>query len=165
MKKKVIALLLSICILFSCTATAFAAETGAELYKIYDDDMLFEQEKDAVFAGKAPAGSTVSAELFGADGNSMTFGEAVTDSDGIFTVSFVAPKGGFEEYTVVLKCNSVEFDSLERVVFGELWLAGGQSNMMYPLGQALSAREDFENGVKQSKWIIFLKSFQAYLLQ
>ena len=161
MKKKVIALLLSICILFSCTLTAFAAETGAELYKIYDDDMLFEQEKDAVFAGKAPAGSTISAELFGADGKSIASGEAIADESGKFTVSFVAPKGSFEEYTVVLKCNSVEFASLERVVFGELWLAGGQSNMMYPLGQALSAREDFENSVKQSKWIRAMVS-EAY---
>ena len=53
----------------------------------------------------------------------------------------------------MLRCNGVEFDRLQRVVFGELWLAGGQSNMMYPLSQALSSREDFANGVKKSKWI------------
>lgn len=161
MKKKFLALFLGICILFSCASTAFASETEAELYKIYDDDMLFEQEKDAVFAGKAPAGSTVSAELFGADGRSVASGEAVTDESGIFSVSFVAPKGGFEEYTVILKCNGNEFDSLERVVFGELWLAGGQSNMMFPLAGALTAREDFAAGVKQSKWIRAMLS-EAY---
>lgn len=153
MKKKFLALLLCTVLTVSCIVPVYAAEVSAELYKIYDDDMLFEQEKDAVFAGKAPAGSTVSAELFDADGKSVTSGEAVTDTDGKFTVSFVAPKGAFEEYTVVLKCNGTEFDSLERVVFGELWLAGGQSNMMYPLSGALTGAADFENGVKQSKWI------------
>ena len=153
MQKKIIALFLGICILLTCAVPALASETGAELLKIYGDDMLFEQEKDAVFAGKAPAGSTVSAELFSADGSSIASAQAVTDENGEFTVSFVAPKGGFEEYAVVLRCNGTEFDTLDRVVFGELWLASGQSNMQYPFGQALSATEDWENSVKQSKWI------------
>ena len=153
MKKKFIALFLGICILLTCTVPVLASQAQAELLKIYGDDMLFEQEKDAVFAGKAPAGSTVSAELFAADGSLAASAETVTDEKGEFTVSFAAPKGSFEEYTVILKCNGTEFDTLNRVVFGELWLASGQSNMQYPLGQALSAIEDFENGAKQSKWI------------
>ncbi|MBQ6931097.1 MAG: hypothetical protein IJN38_03115 [Clostridia bacterium] len=153
MKKKFIALFLGICILLTCTVPVLASQAQAELLKIYGDDMLFEQEKDAVFAGKAPAGSTVSAELFAADGSLAASAETVTDEKGEFTVSFAAPKGSFEEYTVILKCNGTEFDTLNRVVFGELWLASGQSNMQYPLSQALSAIEDFENGAKQSKWI------------
>ena len=153
MKKKFIALFLGICILLTCTVPVLASEAQAELLKIYGDDMLFEQEKDAVFAGKAPVGSTVTAELFAADGSLAASAETVTDEKGEFTVSFAAPKGGFEEYTVILKCNGTEFDTLNRVVFGELWLASGQSNMQYPLSQALSAIEDFENGAKQSKWI------------
>ncbi|MBQ7100915.1 MAG: hypothetical protein IJN81_04730 [Clostridia bacterium] len=153
MKKKFIALFLGICILLTCTVPVLASQAQAELLKIYGDDMLFEQEKDAVFAGKAPVGSTVTAELFAADGSLAASAETVTDEKGEFTVSFAAPKGSFEEYTVILKCNGTEFDTLNRVVFGELWLASGQSNMQYPLSQALSAIEDFENGAKQSKWI------------
>ena len=153
MKKKIIALLLSICVLFSCTATAFAAESEAKLLKIYDNDMLFEQEKDAVFAGYAPAGSTVSVLLLDGNDNIIRSGISSADASGKFSVSFVAPEGSFTEYTVVLYCDDVAFAKLERVVFGELWLASGQSNMQYPLSQALSAIDDFKSSAKQSKWI------------
>ncbi len=153
MKIKSLALILSVCILFSCTATAFAADTGAELLNIYDDDMLFEQKKDAVFAGTAPAGSIVSVLLLDNDNTIINSGITSADKSGKFTVSFLAPEGSFTEYTVVFYCNNVAFAVLNRVVFGELWLASGQSNMQYPLAQALTGMKDFENGVKQSKWI------------
>lgn len=158
MKKKIIALLLSICVLFSCTATAFAAESEAKLLKIYDNDMLFEQEKDAVFAGYAPAGSVVSVLLLDGNDNIIRSGISSADTNGKFTVSFVAPEGSFTEYTVVLYCDNVAFAVLDRVVFGELWLASGQSNMQYPLSQALSSIDDWKNSVKQSKWIRALVS-------
>lgn len=153
MKKKILALILSICVLFSCTATAFAAESEAKLLKIYDNDMLFEQEKDAVFAGYAPAGSTVSVLLLDGNDNIIRSGISSADANGKFSVSFVAPEGSFTEYTVVLYCDDVAFAKLDRVVFGELWLASGQSNMQYPLSQALSAIDDFNSSAKQSKWI------------
>ncbi len=37
--------------------------------------------------------------------------------------------------------------------FGELWLASGQSNMQYPLGQAKGGLEDMTAGKKFSKWL------------
>ena len=161
MMKKLLALLICAVMLFSCHSVAFAAEGSAQLYKIYDSDMLFEQEKDAVFAGEAPAGSIISVLLLDSDNNIIRDGITIADENGKFTVSFVAPKGSFTEYNVVLYCNNVAFAKLERVVFGELWLASGQSNMMYPLSQSLTGSKDFENGVKQSKWIRAMVS-EAY---
>jgi sialate O-acetylesterase len=115
--------------------------------------MLFQQNKDAVFAGTASAGAEISAELYNAAGELVASGNSTALADGTFAVSFLAPAGGYEEYKVILKENSSEFAQLENVVFGELWLASGQSNMQYPLAQAKGGADSFKNGEKLSKWI------------
>ncbi len=151
--KKIFALILCLTLTLCCLPTAFAADTSAKLYAFYDDNMLFAQNKEAVFAGTATAGAAITAELFDRNENLCASGEGVAASDGTFTVSFMSPEGGYDEYTVLLKADSAVFATLEGVVFGELWLAGGQSNMMYPLSQAKHARQQFENGEKLNKWI------------
>ena len=45
----------------------------------------------------------------------------------MFKVSFTAPAGGYAEYTVELAANGTVFDTLENVVFGELWIAGNRA--------------------------------------
>lgn len=132
---------------------ANAENTTAELYNIYGNDMLFEQNKDAVFAGTANAGDLISAELYAANGELIASGTNKAKADGTFEVSFISPSGGYDEYTVVLKENSEEFARLENVVFGELWLSSGQSNMQYPLAQSRTGREMFANQQKLSKWL------------
>lgn len=142
MFKKFLAMSLSIILAVGCVTVSFAAGESAKVYDIYGDNMLFRQNKDAVISGTAPGGSTITAELFDASGNSVSSGSTVA-SDGVFSVSFNSPSGGYDEYSVVLKCNGTEFRTLHGVVFGELWLASGQSNMMYPLSQDKNGREMF----------------------
>lgn len=153
MKKRIFSVALCIILAFSCFGSAFAAQSTAKLNNIYDDDMLFKQNEKAVFVGTATPGSTITAELFLVGTVPHAFGVSTTDSDGFFSVSFDAPEGGYTEYTVVLSENGTEFERLERVVFGELWLSSGQSNMQYPLAQAKTGVNDFQTAAKQSKWI------------
>lgn len=134
MFKKFLALCLAMVIAAGCIPFAFATSTEAKLYDIYGNDMLFQQNNDAVISGTAPNGSSISAELFDTSGNLIASGDS-TAENGAFSVSFKSPAGGYDEYSVVLRCNGNEFATLKGVVFGELWLAGGQSNMMYPLSQ------------------------------
>ena len=152
--KKIILLILVAVMCFGFTLNTHAATPKASLYaNIYGDGMLFEQNKQAVFAGVANAGSVITAELYSEDGALCAEGSAVADSYGNFEVSFLAPSGGYEEYTVVLKTDSYEFSRLKNVVFGELWLSSGQSNMQYPLAQSRTGREMFANQEKLSKWL------------
>ncbi len=151
--KKIFALILCLTLTLCCLPTAFAADSTAKLYAFYDDNMLFAQNKEAVFAGTATAGAEITAELFDKDENLCANGKGIAAGDGTFTVSFTSPEGSYNEYTVVLKENSAVFATLTGVVFGELWLAGGQSNMMYPLSQAKHAKQQFENGEKLNKWV------------
>ncbi|MBR6531882.1 MAG: hypothetical protein IKT61_05215 [Clostridia bacterium] len=151
--KNLISVFLAFILAVSCMPFAFAGDTDARLYTVYGDGMLFQQNKEAVLAGEATPDSVIIAALFD-DGNELvTQGTGIVDKDGTFSVSFTAPSGSFDEYTVVLMQDGRIFESLENVVFGELWLASGQSNMQYPLAQAKYGREDYENGKRFSKWL------------
>jgi sialate O-acetylesterase len=152
--KKIISLILVAALCLSFALNTYAESPEASLYEnIYGDGMLFEQNKQAVFAGFAKAGTSITAELYSADGVLCAEGSSVADSDGKFEVSFLSPSGGYEEYTVILKADSYEFSRLKNVVFGELWLSSGQSNMQYPLAQSRTGREMFANQEKLSKWL------------
>lgn len=150
--KRFISIFLAVTLALSCFITANASSKKAEIYSVYSDNMLFKQNEDAVIAGTAASGKEITAELI-SEGNVVASGKTTAKNDGTFAVSFKAPAGGYNLYTVSLKENGKEFRTLENVVFGELWLAGGQSNMMYPLGQAEHGIEMMESGQTLSPWI------------
>ena len=150
--KKIIAVILALTLMMGAFSFAYADGTSARLYNVYGDGMLFAQNKEAILAGVAECGTEITAELY-SDGEICASGKSVVTEQGTFEVSFIAPEGGYKEYTVKMKENGIEFDSLEGVVFGELWLASGQSNMQYPLAQAKGGRDLFAKGEKLSKWI------------
>ncbi len=150
MFKKFLALSLAIILAAGCVPVSFAAGESAKVYDIYGNDMLFRQNKETVISGTAPSGSSITAELFDASGKLVSSGSC-TAADGVFSVSFNSPAGGYDEYSVVLKCNGSEFRTLYGVVFGELWLASGQSNMMYPLAQDKDGSKLFAENKPLSK--------------
>lgn len=150
--KKILCICLVILLAVSCMPFA-VAQSSTRLYTVYGDGMLFQQNKEAVFAGEGTPASVIVAALFDAENELVTQGAGVVNSDGTFSVSFTAPSGSFDEYTVVLMQDGNIFDSLENVVFGELWLAAGQSNMQYPLGQAKHGMDMMANGQTSSKWL------------
>lgn len=152
MLKKIISLLLCILLFILCGTPVFALNTEARLYNVYGNGMLFQQNKDAVLSGTAKTGDTINVQLFDFE-NNLVAQNSIKAKDGVFTIFFKAPKGSFKEYTIVLTCNSVEFARLTNVVFGELWLASGQSNMMYPLKYSKVGRVMAEKGEKLSKYI------------
>lgn len=153
--KKFISTLISIALICSCCAIAFAqAKTSsARLYNYYDNGMLFKHNEEAVFAGVSTPNAEISVTLYNSNGDAVARNKAYSDGNGVFKVSFIAPEGSFEEYTVILTENGVEFETLKNVVFGELWIACGQSNMSYPLGQSKTGIESIENGESFNYWV------------
>ncbi len=135
--------LFCLCILLTAVQPVSAAAPAARLYNVYADGMLFQRNTDAVLAGEAPDGSAIIAALYDSAGNLAANGKA-TARNGRFAVSFRAPAGSFERYTIRVSCGDEELAALHNVVFGELWLSAGQSNMEYPLrmtpeGKAMEA--------------------------
>ena len=155
--KKIFSLLLALLLTATAIPFAMADNAQAQLYSYYDNNMLFKQLDEAVFAGTGTPGAVISATLKNAAGTSLLTAEATVDADGIFKVSFPAPAGSYEEYTVSLTVNGTAFATLTGVVFGELWLAGGQSNMQMPLGQSETGMKMQQNGKLGSDALRFLE--------
>lgn len=155
MKRLSALLILAVLLAFGCTS-AFAAEENATLYSYYGDNMLFRQNDDAVFAGNAAPGTSIGCTLKNSVNEQIAYAEATASAEGSFILSFKAPSGSFEEYTVTLTANGEVFDELSGVVFGELWLAGGQSNMQLELRYSLVGRQMVAEGKTRSPSLRFL---------
>lgn len=147
--KKIIALFIVATLLLCGNTAVFAAlQPNAELYSYYGNDMLFKQNDDAVFAGKATAGTKITCTLYNSANTEIAAAEAIASADGTFSVYFTAPSGSFEEYTVTLAADGTVFKTLTGVVFGELWLAGGQSNMQMSL---IGSKTGYEMAVNNER--------------
>ncbi len=153
MTKKFLSILLVISLLFSFAVFANAEENAnTSLYTIYAHGMLFQHSKEAILAGTGKVGDTITAELY--QGKKLVAsGESTVGNNGKFTVSFMAPKGSYTQYIIMLKENGEYITTLKNIVFGELWLASGQSNMMFPLSQSLTGVEMWQNQKKLSPWL------------
>lgn len=151
--KKIVSVILTSLILLSLLVPAFAADSSAALPNIYGDNMLFRQKTEAVFRGTAGSGARIDVELMDASGNTLEKGCAYASKSGTFSVSFNAPAGSYENYTVNLYENGTLFRSLKNVTFGELWLASGQSNMQYSLSGAFGGMELFNAGTPLDPWV------------
>ena len=159
--KKIISVILSAIIVLGVVPMVLATEKQeiltAKLRNVYQDNMLFEQKKDAVFEGYANEDDTIIVKLFNSSGIEIKNAETTVDANGKFSVSFVAPAGSYDTYIVKAYCNGVLFKALENVVFGELWVAGGQSNMELDLLYMEGAEEILNDESKRSEWVRFLK--------
>ncbi len=151
--KRILAAILASAMLFSFAFMISATEETAKILNIYSDGMLFLQNSEAVIEGKGNPGSKITLSLYDKNNTVIATGNSTTASDGTFAVTFPAPAGSFSEYTITLSENGKSFETLSNVVFGELWLASGQSNMQYPLIQTKTGAEKFNNSEKFSKWL------------
>lgn len=152
MLKKLLCLLLAGILLMCCYSPAMAADTSTRLYTAYGDGMLFEQNEPVTLAGIAENGCVISASLLNAENNELAAAQATAQNNS-FSLTFDGMPGGYDTYTIILKADGKEFEKLENIVFGELWLASGQSNMMYPLGQAKDGAKMAAEGKKGSEWL------------
>lgn len=147
--KNIISVLLAVSLVFGSAALAFAeTKTDAKLYNIYGNDMLFQQNEKAVLSGTAKSGSKISCKVYKGD---ILYAQATSVSDGEFEVGFDAPAGGYDEYTIKMYQDGNLFDTLTGVVFGELWIAGGQSNMHLFLRYTATGMEMMKNSQYGSK--------------
>lgn len=156
--KAVLCLLLAVLVTVPFACFAFSAGTTASLYGIYGNGMLLKQNSSAVFAGTAKSGSNISCTIADRNGKTVSAGQATAGKDGTFSIPVKTPKGGYAEYTVTLSENGVLFAKLKNVVFGELWLAVGQSNMSIQLSSDLLGERMKENGSVFSSWLRFLQT-------
>lgn len=153
---KIISVLLCVAVMISVFSVGvLTADSGAKLYNTYGDQMLFQQNEEIRIAGTAPKSATISCEII-SNGTVIRSSSAKANNDGTFIVSMEGIEGGYKEYNILCRSGGVLFDTLEKVVFGELWIASGQSNMQMSMAQSLEGAELIKNGKLGNRWVRYL---------
>jgi len=106
------------------------------VHPVFSDHMVLQRDEEAFIWGWAAPGDRVTVAL---DGQSTS---ATADASGRWRASLgVHPAGGPHTITVSSRSGKIE---LNDVLFGDVWLASGQSNMEWRLSQAINAAEEIQ---------------------
>ena len=64
---------------------------------------------------------------------------AKADAEGLWVVPVAVPKASFDPQTITIKCGK-DIRTLSNILFGEVWLCSGQSNMEWPVKKTLDMK-------------------------
>ena len=107
---------------------------------VFSDNMVLQREKNIAVFGEACDGDLISCELIGADGN--VIGKNETVAAGGKWLLWLEPQHAQNDCTLTVeqktnethKCGiSSAVKTFKNIAIGEVWLAGGQSNMEFEL--------------------------------
>lgn len=119
-----------------CCCNKFASLDPAgdvKLRNFYTDNMVFQRDMPVVVCGTAVPGGKVCVELNGSRGR------AKVAADGIWKVELPPqPAGGPYQMTVKGRKQIV----LKNIMFGEVWVCSGQSNMEFPVKNVYDANKE-----------------------
>lgn len=112
----------------SLTDEALPAEKSFSVSRLFSDGAVLQQNAQVSVWGRADAGSKVVVKVsWSKKSFSCTVGE-----DGRWSVRVQTPAAGYTHHTMRLRCGH-ESIVLQNILIGEVWLAGGQSNMEMPM--------------------------------
>jgi sialate O-acetylesterase len=126
-------------LIFLITTPAFAA---IRLPKIFNSHMVLQRQKPVPIWGWADAGEKVTVQLM-ASGSVKQSKQIKAGKDGKWKVVLEATEAG-GPYQLVVKGKQTLL-TLDDVLFGEVWLCSGQSNMDMLVNKAYHANEEKKN--------------------
>ena len=115
-----------------------------KLNSVFSDGALLLCDAVTDLYGVGDPGKAVCAELI-RNGKTVSSAEAVCGADGHFSVPVNGEAASFDEYSLLVTCGE-ESVTVNNVLFGELWLTAGQSNMAMP-NWTMENREQFLEAV------------------
>lgn len=121
--KKVLFFTLLTCL---TTATVQAQSDGLTAHSLFQSNMVIQRDKAIVIWGQAPAGQEVSVSFAGQEAKGMA------DDKGAWRVSLPAMPANATGQVLTLKSKGKTLN-FNNVLIGDIWIAGGQSNMQHPL--------------------------------
>lgn len=135
--------LLSAAPLHAAAATVSAARAAEPLLSpMFGDHMVLQRGKPNTFWGWAPAGQTVRVQI------GEHTAEAVAGADGRWRAAVDVPAAG-GPYTVEVQ-GVGERRQLRDVLVGDVWLCGGQSNMLFSLRASIGGGEALKHADRET---------------
>ena len=120
-----------ICLLVFAALLPFSAWAQLRLPRLFTNGAVLQREVPLPVWGQAAAGATVSVALNGVSGSTQA------GADGAWRLDLPAmPAGG--PYTMTIAAGA-QTTTLQDVYVGDVWLASGQSNMEWTVGQTTGA--------------------------
>ncbi len=95
---------------------------------ILKDYMLFDADKPVIIWGLSPYRDKVEITLLDKDGKAVRDATVCTATDTSFVAELKGVEPSFDEYTLEIKAGK-DSERVKNILFGRLYLAGGQSNM------------------------------------
>ena len=120
------------------TWVANLANADIELPKLFSDHMVLQQNQSMRIKGNADAEESLTVMF-----NGQTI-DTVADKNGKWSaIIATGPAGG--PYQLEIASNNSETKVVvSDVLVGEVWICGGQSNMVFPVSQSANAQRDIE---------------------
>ncbi len=120
---------------------------------IFGDNMMFQQEKSINIWGSAEPNSSVKAEFNGKKT------EVKADAKGNWKMSLPTEKASFNAKKLAISENGKVEKIFKNILVGEIWIAGGQSNMEWKVKNSTDKEKAKENAKKlNGKMRYFLQS-------
>ncbi|MCQ2448576.1 MAG: sialate O-acetylesterase [Clostridia bacterium] len=103
----------------------------------YADGMIIARNKPINISGNAQKDGAVVTAVLSKGNTEVATATTTADKNGAFTVKLPAQQGGYEAYSLELLVDGASKQKIEDILFGEVWLAAGQSNMEYFVSQTI----------------------------
>ena len=97
------------------------------LVSIFSDGAMLQQKAVTDFRGYGEKGSEIVGTLI-QNNTPLRSARAIVDEEGHFTLSLPGEEASFDPYEVTFT-DGIETVTLHNILFGDVWLAAGQSNM------------------------------------
>lgn len=124
--------------------------TNFKIYNVYSNNMLIQQNKPFVIAGMGDEGLEITLSLKNGDQVIQTV-TSISDKEDEWEATFNAVVGGYDVYNIVISVGDNVIATIENIVFGELWLASGQSNMLMNNWETPEGNEWYKNSTFPGK--------------
>ncbi|MBQ7953029.1 MAG: hypothetical protein IJ286_07970 [Alistipes sp.] len=111
-----------------------------EIPSAIGDNMVLQQNSTVNIWGYAKPKSKVSVACDWIAGKPTT---VKADAEGVWIVPVAVPAASFNPHTVTIKSGK-QVVTLKNILFGEVWLCAGQSNMEWPVRKTLDMKSQLE---------------------
>lgn len=111
-----------------------------EIPSAIGDNMVLQQNSTVNIWGYAKPKSKVSVACDWIAGKPTT---VKADAEGVWIVPVAVPAASFDPHTVTIKAGK-QVVTLKNILFGEVWLCAGQSNMEWPVRKTLDMKGQLE---------------------